>query len=227
MSFSLTNRINRRTFTAIAVAGVLSRCAAVPDIAGLTPDDVGLAARGTKPNLDQIDDTDSLQQQYDLQRALSASPIVFGNQVTLLSSGTEAFQAIFEAIARAQNSINLEYFILADVQSNGVHLSDLLTDRLRVGVKVNMIYDAFGSRDTPRAFFEAMRQAGAKVLEVQSAQSIRRQDRLVAERPRPPQDRRHRRPDRLHRRRQPRHRLRKPAQRRNPAGRQHPQSILA
>ena len=48
------------------------------------------------------------------------------------------------------NSINLEYFILADVQSGGVHLSDVLLDRLRAGVKVNMIYDAFGSRDTPR-----------------------------------------------------------------------------
>jgi cardiolipin synthase A/B len=163
--FSTPNWINRRTFSAIAAAGVLNRCASVPDIAGLTPDDVGLAAKDTKPNPNQIDDTDSLQQQYDLQRALSASPIVFGNQLTLLSSGTEAFQAIFTAIAAAQNSINLEYFIFADVQSGGVRLSDLLTDRLRAGVKVNMIYDAFGSEDTPRAFFEAMRQAGAKVLE--------------------------------------------------------------
>jgi cardiolipin synthase A/B len=159
------NRLSRRTFGAIAAAGLLSRCATVPDIDGLTPGDVGLAARGTKPNPDVIDDTDALQQQYDLQRALSASPIVFGNQVTLLSSGTEAFQAIFTAIANARNNINLEYFILADVQSGGVNLSDLLLDRLRAGVKVNMIYDAYGSRDTPGSFFEAMQRAGVKVVE--------------------------------------------------------------
>ncbi|OIQ68615.1 major cardiolipin synthase ClsA [mine drainage metagenome] len=59
----------------------------------------------------------------------------------------------------------MEYFILANVQSNGVHLSDLLLDRLRAGVKINMIYDAFGSRDTPDAFFQGLRQAGAHVIE--------------------------------------------------------------
>jgi cardiolipin synthase len=109
-----------------------------------------------------------LQQQYDLQRALSASPIVFGNQVTLLASGTEAFQAIFKAIAEARDSINLEYFILADVVSEGVQLSDLLADKLRAGVKVNMIYDAVGSHDTQGSFFEGMRKAGASVLEFNS-----------------------------------------------------------
>ncbi|HEY4040965.1 MAG TPA: phospholipase D-like domain-containing protein [Rhodopila sp.] len=165
MPFYATNKLNRRTFGTIAAAGLLSRCAAVPDIQGLTPRDIGLAARGTKPNPNTVDDTDALQQQYDLQRALSASPIVFGNQVTLLPSGTEAFQAIFKAIAGAQTSINLEYFILANVQSDGVHLADLLLDRLRAGVKVNMIYDAFGSRDTPGAFFQTLREAGAKVIE--------------------------------------------------------------
>jgi cardiolipin synthase A/B len=165
LALSSANWLSRRTFAAITAAGLLSRCATVPDIDGLTPRDVGLAARGTKPNPNTIDDTDALQQQYDLQRALSASPLVFGNQVTLLSSGTEAFRAIFKAIAAAQNSVNLEYFILADVQSDGVHFSDLLRDRLRAGVKVNMIYDAFGSTDTPDTFFEAMRQAGAKVVE--------------------------------------------------------------
>jgi cardiolipin synthase A/B len=156
--------LSRRTF-AIAAAGLLSRCAAVPEIHGLTAHEVGLKARNPKPDPKVTDDSDALQQQYDLQRALSASPIVFGNQVSLLASGSEAFQAIFKAIAAARNSINLEYFILADVQSNGVHLSELLVDRLRAGVKVNMIYDAFGSQDTPGTFFDTMRQAGAKVVE--------------------------------------------------------------
>jgi cardiolipin synthase len=166
------NRLSRRAFAAIAAAGLLTRCASVPDVDGLTPRDVGLANRRTPPrpnpttpNPATTDDTDALQQQYDLQHALSASPIVFGNRVTLLATGSEAFQAIFKAVAAAQNSINLEYFILADVQSNGVHLSDLLLDRLRAGVRVNMIYDAFGSRDTPPAFFETLRHAGAKVME--------------------------------------------------------------
>ena len=157
--------LSRRSLAAIAAGTLVSRCAAVPDIDGLSPHEIGLPGRRTMPPPPPLSDTDILQQQYDLQRALSASPIVFGNQVTLLSSGTEAFQAIFKAIAGARDSINLEYFILADVVSGGVHLSDLLLDRLRAGVKVNMSYDAFGSRQTPDNFFQALRKAGAKINE--------------------------------------------------------------
>ena len=146
----------------VAAAGLLGGCAAIPDIDGLNPGDVGLSgfAPATAAN-----GTDALQQQYELQRGLSASPIVSGNKVTLLPGGTEAFRAIFEAIQTAQDSINLEYFILADVVSDMVQLSDVLLDRLRAGVRINMIYDAFGSRDTPGAFFDTMRKAGAKVLQ--------------------------------------------------------------
>jgi cardiolipin synthase len=144
---------------------MLGRCAGVPDISELTGHDVGLPGRQKAVNPNPNDDTDALQQQYDLQRGLSDSPLVFGNQVTLLSSGAEAFRAIFTALAGARHSINLEYFILADVQSDGVHLSDVLLDRLRAGVRVNMIYDSYGSRNTPGSFFDAMRKAGAKVVE--------------------------------------------------------------
>jgi cardiolipin synthase len=159
------DRLSRRRLATLAGAGVLARCAAVPNVDGLTGRDVGLPnpARPTIPII--TNDTDALQQQYDLQRGLSASPIVFGNQVTLLRNGTEAFQAIFGAIAAARDSVNLEYFILADVRSDGVQLSELLLDRLRAGVKVNVIYDSYGSRETPSAFFDTLRKAGAKVVE--------------------------------------------------------------
>ena len=147
------------------MTGLLARCAAVPDVDGLSPRDIGLAGRQTKPTPDPNPNAgDALQQQYDGQGSVSASPLVFGNQVTLLPSGTEALRAIFKAIAAARNSINLEYFILADVVSDGVNLSDLLRNRLTAGVKVNMIYDAIGSQDTPAAFYDGMRKAGAKVV---------------------------------------------------------------
>jgi cardiolipin synthase A/B len=157
--------LGRRRLAAIAAAGVLGRCAPVPDIGGLTARDVGLPSRPVKADLDPTANTDALQHQYDLQRGLSGSAIVFGNQVTLLATGTEAIEAIFAAIATARDSINLEYFILANVSSGGVRLSDLVLDRLRAGVRINVIYDSYGSRETPRAFFDALRQGGAKVIE--------------------------------------------------------------
>jgi cardiolipin synthase len=152
-------------FTTIAAGGLVSRCGAVPDIQGLTGHDVGLASRAVKPDPKPVNDLDALQQQYDLQQHLSAAPIVFGNQVRLLASGSEAFQAIFEAIRTAQNSINLEYFILEDVVSEEIQLSEVLIDRLHAGVQINIIYDAFGSQDAPGAFFDTLRKAGAKVVE--------------------------------------------------------------
>ena len=165
MALQRRNTLSRRQLATLAAAGVLGRCAAVPDIGGLTAREVGLPGHRTETDPVAISDTDALQQQYDLQRGLSASPIVFGNQVTLLSTGKDAFQAIFKAIGAARDSINLEYFILADVLSHGMRLSDILLDRLRAGVKVNIIHDSYGSRETPAAFFDAMRKAGAKVAE--------------------------------------------------------------
>ncbi len=165
MAQSPIRPFGRRALAGLAVAGLLSRCADVPAIDGITPGEIGLPGYKSKARPQTPVDGDALEQQYELQRGLSDSPLIFGNKVTLLASGTEAFAAIFQAIAGARSSINLEYFILANVQSNGVHLSDLLLDRLRAGVKINMIYDAFGSRDTPDAFFQALSQAGAQVIE--------------------------------------------------------------
>ena len=165
MAQSPIRPFGRRALAGLAVAGLLSRCADVPAIDGITPGEIGLPGYKSKARPQTPVDGDALEQQYELQRGLSDSPLIFGNKVTLLASGTEAFAAIFQAIAGARSSINLEYFILANVQSNGVHLADLLLDRLRAGVKINMIYDAFGSRDTPDAFFQALSQAGAQVIE--------------------------------------------------------------
>ena len=159
------NTFGRRKLAILASAGLLTRCASVPSIAGLTASDVGMPSGRAPPPVAETDDVDALQQQYDLQAALSAAPMVFGNRVSLLASGSDAFQAIFKAIAEAKDSINLEYFILADVRSGGTRLSDLLLERLRSGVKVNIIYDSYGSRDTPGAFFETLRNAGAKTIE--------------------------------------------------------------
>ncbi|HET6305589.1 MAG TPA: phospholipase D-like domain-containing protein [Rhodopila sp.] len=154
--------LGRRGFAGLATAGLLAGCASVPDVGGLTGRDIGL--HGHRPVTTGAGGIDALQLQYDLQRALSASPIVSGNQVTLLPDGSQALRAILTAIAAARDSINLEYFILDDVHADGMALSAVLLDRLQAGVKVNVIYDSYGSRDTPSAFFDALRSEGAKVV---------------------------------------------------------------
>ena len=140
--------IGRRALLTAAAAS-LARCAAVPDADNYLPPEAS---------------ADPLQRHLALQKALGGSPLVGGNRTRLLNDGAQAFPAFFRAMARARSHINLEYFILEDISSGGTTLSELLIDRLRHGVAVNIIYDAFGSRATPPAFFSALHDAGARVL---------------------------------------------------------------
>jgi cardiolipin synthase len=71
---------------------------------------------------------------------------------------------LFDALATARDSINLEYFIFDDVQWGGHSVSEVLLRARGRGVKVNVIYDAYGSRNTPGALFATLKQAGVKVV---------------------------------------------------------------
>ena len=82
----------------------------------------------------------------------------------MLADGAETFPAIFAAIKGAKNHINLEYYIVEDIQSGGERLSDLLIDKKNQGVAVNVIYDSFGSESTPIALFGRLKTAGINVV---------------------------------------------------------------
>src|SRR5689334_20744921 len=135
---SVRSRIPAGTGRALAfAASILRRCAALPHIIGLTGHDSGLPGHQERRDPGPVNETDALQERYDLGRVLSAAPIVTGNKVTLLPGGTPAFVAMFQALRAAKDSIDLECFILADVESGGVHLSEILLDRLNAGVRMN------------------------------------------------------------------------------------------
>jgi len=76
-----------------------------------------------------------------VEQEVAESPLLAGNGVTILRDGPVAFRAIFAAIAGARAQIDIEYFILDDVTSDGLTLGDLLAAKLRDGVAVNVIYD--------------------------------------------------------------------------------------
>jgi cardiolipin synthase len=150
--------LSRRRLVALAGAAPLVACASVPDANEyLRPAGAdGPAAEAGSPEI--------LQHQYALQAALSESPLVAGNQARLLRDGLEAFSAMFDAMRQARDHINLEYFIFEDVRVGTTNLSDLLTAQLARGVAVNIIYDAYGSSATPASLFDALHQAGARVV---------------------------------------------------------------
>ena len=159
----------RRHLALGAASLLLTRCASVPNIGRLAADEIGLHGVSEHASGEAVTETaadpNGLQQQYDIQQALSDAPLVFGNNIKLLSGGQAAFRAMFATLRQARNNIDMEYFILADVVTDGVTLSEVLLDRLAAGVRVNMICDGYGSADTPAGFFDTLRKAGAKVLE--------------------------------------------------------------
>ena len=98
------------------------------------------------------------------QAVNSSSPLVLGNKLTLLQNGPETYAAMFAAIRAARDSINLETYIFSDDEA-GNQFADLLIERQKTGVQVNIIRDSIGSLTTPKAFFARLRQAGVNVLE--------------------------------------------------------------
>jgi cardiolipin synthase len=111
------------------------------------------------------DAQDMLQRHLAVEQAVAETPLLAGNRTRVLEDGPATFHAMFEAIRSARDHINLEYFILEDVQSDGQSLGELLTAKRQQGVQVNVIYDSYGSIDTPQPFFDRLSQAGITLLQ--------------------------------------------------------------
>ena len=106
-----------------------------------------------------------LKRHTAIEEAVAETPLVAGNATRLLIDGQQTFAAMFAAIHAAKTSINLEYYIAEDVASGGEQLGDLLIAKRGQGVAVNILYDSFGSSDTPKEFFQRLRDAGVAVVE--------------------------------------------------------------
>jgi cardiolipin synthase len=118
-----------------------------------------LSSLATDPAADDL-----LERHLAIEQAVAGTPLTSGNATELLRNGDGTFAAVFEAIAQARHHINLEYYTLEDVEYSGRTLSALLLEKRRAGVAVNIIYDSYGSSDTPDEFFETLESAGVTLL---------------------------------------------------------------
>jgi cardiolipin synthase A/B len=108
-------------------------------------------------------DADLLRRHIAIEEALTGSPLVAGNKATLLEDGPATYRAMFTAIRAARDHVNLEVYIFRD-DDVGREFQQLLLAKQAQGVQVNLMYDAVGSIKTPRAFFDAMKEKGVRVL---------------------------------------------------------------
>ncbi len=112
----------------------------------------------------QAGDTDVLTRHVAVSEAISGSPMVTGNQVMLLEDGPATYAAMFAALRGATKNINFATYIF-EPDGIGKQFAEVLMERRRQGVEVNVIYDSVGSHATPKAFFDTMRNAGIRVVE--------------------------------------------------------------
>jgi cardiolipin synthase len=113
-----------------------------------------------------VDATDMIQRYSAVIESVSESPLTKGNKVTLLVDGPATYVAMFKAVKNARDHINLETYIMEDIEDEtGRKFADLLLQKQADGVQVNLIYDSVGSYTTPAAFFQRLRDGGIQVVE--------------------------------------------------------------
>lgn len=87
-----------------------------------------------------------------------------GNDIKVFVESQKSYESLKNDVKNAKKLINVEYYIFAD-DKTGKEFMNLLCQKAREGVEVNLIYDSIGSRKAPRRFFRKLEKAGGRVGE--------------------------------------------------------------
>lgn len=96
-----------------------------------------------------------------LLERLAKLPFTARNKATLLIDGDATFAAIFEAIAKAEKYILVQFYIIHDDEL-GNTLAEALLAKAREGVRCRVLYDEIGSGRLKR-YCDRLRAGGVKI----------------------------------------------------------------
>lgn len=179
MAVHMVDKCRRGTSWLVLLIGTFTGCSSlaiiVPDMARRSSHPVHLASAAgplstekSKQVLASLksrkQDTNIFDRHLAVEEAIIGSPLVMGNKVSLLKDGPATFEAMFAAIAKAKDHINVETYILEDDEI-GRRFSDALIEKQKQGVQVNLIYDSVGTLNTPREFFKRLTDNGIQTVE--------------------------------------------------------------
>jgi cardiolipin synthase len=94
---------------------------------------------------------------------LTGAPLTAGNRVELALNGDGTFPRLWDDLRAAQRSITVQVYFTGAGQVADT-LRRLLAERARAGVRVFVLYDAFGSEAPSPAHLAQMRAAGVVVV---------------------------------------------------------------
>jgi cardiolipin synthase A/B len=109
-------------------------------------------------------DSGILERHVTVEESISEGKLNVGNKVTLLEDGRQTYPAMLAAIRRAKHHIHMEMYIF-EGDEVGAKFAEAMIERRKAGVQVRLMYDSFGSKNTPREFFESLKAAGIELLE--------------------------------------------------------------
>ena len=138
----------------VAVIAILALCVMVL---------VGLFAPGLRYSLVNpvavpIDSAEFLNELEPLVN----SKITRNNLIEVIENGDHFYETELDAMRLARHSINLEAYIFHKGKLTDQVLQ-VLTERARAGVHVNLVLDAAGSLSTRKSYFKELKEAGGKV----------------------------------------------------------------
>lgn len=84
------------------------------------------------------------------------------NQVEIFTDGIEKFEALLDAINKAEDHIHMLYYIIKN-DSLSKKIIEALAKKASEGVEVRLLYDALGGRTLTKRFFRDLTKAGGKV----------------------------------------------------------------
>lgn len=109
------------------------------------------------------------QDKYErIERLLKKSsgfPAVENNNIKVLKEGESVFSTIFNEVSKAEKFIHIQYYILEEGMLLN-KLLELLIEKIKKGVEVRILYDAFGSYRWKNAKVKELEGLGADIYPI-------------------------------------------------------------
>jgi cardiolipin synthase A/B len=84
------------------------------------------------------------------------------NKVSIYTDGNEFFNELLQEIKKAKKFINIQFYIFKD-DTIGKEIINALTDKLKEGVEVRLLYDSVGSSKLSMKSFNKYKRYGGKI----------------------------------------------------------------
>jgi cardiolipin synthase len=101
-----------------------------------------------------------------------------GNDVTLLTTGERAFDALLALVKQARASVSVSIFILGD-DAAGNAILDALIERAGAGVEVRLLLDALFYFRADRGRLRALSRAGGRIARFGGPRNLRNHRKIV------------------------------------------------